>query len=219
MTILYGLLVIGLAFGLYAQWWLYPIATPDLNKPLSTQAAPEDANFNSQIITNSSSLHSKRTYSRIAQRPLFSVTRRPAEIEVVEEPTASTPVEEPKPPVEEQRLDGLMLTAIIVKGTEHIALMKDPQIDKTLRLLKGGSIRGWNVTDVGQESISLLSPNGTSSELKLRIFRPPIGPAAAPPPPQIPPPDANIPPPELMPPGGMPPRFDRRRRSRRPPTL
>lgn len=220
MTIVYVLLVIGLGFGVYAEWWLYPISAPDLTKQLSTPMAIDNANNAPITATFRSLLRSKREYNGITQRPLFSATRRPAELEV-EEVVAPPPVEEPKPPVEEQRLDGLTLTAVIIKGTEYIALMKDPQIDKTQRLLKGGSIRGWTVTNVGQESISLSSPNGNSSELRLRVFRPPVGPGAAPPPPPpAPPPDANAPPPELMPHGGISPQFDRRRRrSRRPPTL
>jgi len=217
INFLYFLIVIGLGISVYAQWWLYPIPTPIVTTTNPIQTATDDANA-AQLIPHIKSLRSKRSYSRIAQRPLFSATRRPAVVEEEEE-VVTAPVEEPKPPIEEQRLDGLMLTAIIVRGEEHIALMKDPQIDKTLRLKKGESIRGWNVTNVGADTISLLSPNGTSSDLNLRIFRPPIAAAAPVPPQPIPPPEAINAPPGEMPPGNLPPQFNRRRRSRRPPNL
>lgn len=216
INFLYMLLVVGLAVGVYRQWWLFPIQTPVLNKSAQSPVTSNNSNVTS-ITPAIKPLRTKRSYNRIAQRPLFSATRRPPEL--IEE-TPPTP-EVPKPPVEEQRLDGLTLTAVIMKGEERIALMKDPQTDKTLRLIKGETIRGWVVTEVGPGAISLLSPNGTSSDLNLRVFRPPIGlatPPPAPPPPEAPPPEATGMPPGEIPPGKLPPQFNRRR-NRRPRTL
>lgn len=218
INFLYMLLVVGLAVGVYRQWWVFPIPTPVLNKSAQSPVTSNNSNVTS-ITPTIKPLRSKRSYNRIAQRPLFSATRRPPELIVEEAPP--TP-EVPKPPVEEQRLDGLTLTAVIMKGEERIALMKDPQTDKTLRLIKGETIRGWVVTEVGPGAISLLSPNGTSSDLNLRVFRPPIGLAATPPPvpppPEVPPPEATGMPPGEIPPGKLPPQFNRRR-NRRPRTL
>lgn len=219
INFLYTLIILGLAGSVYAQWWIFPLVTPTFTVPSQVQTTDNNAAASS-IALSLKSLRDRQGYSLIAERPLFSATRRPAEIE--DEPVA-TPVEEPKPPVEEQRLDGLTLTAIIVKGEERIALMKDPQIDKTLRLKLGESIRGWSVTAVSDNTISLQSPNGNSSDLNLRIFRPPINKPPTvveptPPPDQPPPPEAINQPPGDMPPDRIPPQFHRRR-SRRPPTL
>jgi hypothetical protein len=102
----------------------------------------------------------------IAQRPLFSETRRP------DEPEAPAPE-----PTTIQALDGLELSAVLIDGPVHRVLIKDPKTQGTLRLAQGDQVRGWTIERIQPAGIQLALGERTE-QLELRVFAPP--PAATP---------------------------------------
>ena len=169
MRLVYWLLVIGLTFSLYAEWMLSPIRPPILpdNKP---KAVTQHQDLSSSLLSPFVfPLHARESYNIIAQRNLFTPSRRPEEPESQPSlPVAAANV------VEEPNFGGLVLKAVFINGNKRTALIQDPQINKILHLTKGEKVKEWSIKTIQPEYIEMLSANGTVSKLELRVFKPVI---------------------------------------------
>jgi hypothetical protein len=121
--------------------------------------------------------------SETIERPLFSETRRPPEVE--SDDALVSPAEAPVEPSAK-----FVLFAIIITDDERAVLVANPQGGEPIRVAEGDTIAGWQLDSVKNDR-AIFSMEGEIQEVALRTFGPP-----PPPRPQRPtatPPRANSP--------------------------
>ena len=152
-------LVLGLT--LFAEWYLAPVTAPQLvPHPTPAPAGRSDpAGVGQGFVVP---LDDSASYEVIAQRPLFSDTRRPA---VAEES------EESAPEVVTEGVEGLDLNAVIITTDETVALVRDAKTGDTRRVQTGQEVRGWTVEDIDPGSLRLKLGDKTAT-IVLREFGP-----------------------------------------------
>jgi len=161
MRLLYGVVLGGLVALLYGQWRIFPVTSPPLSLPPSGGVPVSNTSVVSTGTAFTFRLHNRETYDVISQRPLFSESRRP------EEQQAPAPA-----PVAEQGLEGMELSAVLIRGARRTALVKDLKSKETLRLAQGDQVRGWTLSAIEQGYIKL-ALGDQASQLDLRVFAPP----------------------------------------------
>lgn len=95
------------------------------------------------------------TFSEIAERPLFSRTRRPPTQEetAVEEQVVANP-------------DALLLTGVILVDDDRTALLASPSSDRVTRVREGDELEGWTLVSVHPDKV-VVRNGGTEQEIRL----------------------------------------------------
>ena len=156
-----------LILGAIALQWLNP---PDLNQEMEAahqtsldQDTVMGAGVNSSV---SFSLASLDDYQEITERPLFYATRRPPP----PEPEVSTPSVEPPEPTPDAPLT---LIGVMVVSDNKIALVKNDDTSKVVRLKLGDKIESWQLQTINSDSVVLNKNEETKELLLLRNKRKP----------------------------------------------
>lgn len=102
------------------------------------------------------------SYAAIAERPLFSPTRRPAE------PAPDTAPSQPRKSLARFVLSGV----IIVSPEEKIALLRESKSPSAQRLSEGDEIAGWRIDKILPDRVILISGDKTA-EIELWSDRQP----------------------------------------------
>jgi hypothetical protein len=102
--------------------------------------------------------------SETVERPLFSETRRPLEVESAVPPVSAAPV--PLGPSGK-----FVLSAIVITDDERAVLIDNPQTGEPVRLAEGESIGGWRLDRVETDRATF-SREGETREVALRTFEP-----------------------------------------------
>jgi hypothetical protein len=85
-------------------------------------------------------------FREIVDRPLFVQTRRPAAVDKSASAVAGQP---------DASLNQISLSAVIVSSTQRIALFRNTQDKKTIRVEEGKPLQGWLLKEVLAESVTL----------------------------------------------------------------
>ena len=99
------------------------------------------------------------------ERPLFSETRRPPDVESNGEPISPTAV--PMGPGGK-----FVLSAIVITDDARAVLIANPQDGEPIRVTEGETIAGWRLDSVENDR-AIFSKDGETREVALRIFGPP----------------------------------------------
>ena len=111
------------------------------------------------------------TYDAIVQRPLFSVTRRPA---APNEQSAATN------PAATGSAESLQLFAIVIADGRNIALIQSGLDRQAHRIAAGETINGWTLSDVQPQSVTLRKGSETRRlQLPVPASERPVVPATA----------------------------------------
>lgn len=94
-------------------------------------------------------------YAEVAQRPLFSETRRPPQISLPPKP-------EPKPP----SAAGFVLVGVVARHDDRVALIRTTASPKVEIVMEGGSIAEWKIEKIALDHI-VLRAGDYVAELKL----------------------------------------------------
>ncbi|MEO1639564.1 MAG: hypothetical protein AAFU41_10010 [Pseudomonadota bacterium] len=136
-----GLLCLGLA-GLI---WMPINQTPSFEEPAeAARAAEANAEADAQL---------SKGALELLNRPLFHITRRPPEIAA-----APTPV-----PV----VVTLSLTGVINSDNVQVALLRLSNRPELFRARVGESVGNWEVTDITQTSVTVVTPDGDEQVISL----------------------------------------------------
>jgi hypothetical protein len=158
-----------LALILYAEWYVTPVEPP-VPRPASGSGdkavAPQPVGAGR---TFAIPLPDRDAFDVIAQRPLFSNTRRPPE----EDEQA-----EPEPEVVTEGVEGLDLNAVIMTSDEIVALVRDTKSGDLQRVKAGEQVRGWQVESIERGQL-LLKLGDRTATIVLREFAP-VAPAPPP---------------------------------------
>ena len=142
------LAAVTLLFGLIALWpWLAPIPTP------AAPARQPPPSLDAAIPT----LPPPSAYSAIAERPLFSPSRRPA---------PNTPV------ISDSSVARYRLLGLVTAGGARHALIADG--NRRLEISEGSLLDTWTVLRIEPDRVVLTSPQGEAS---LRMERPAAAPS------------------------------------------
>ena len=106
-------------------------------------------------------LAARESFSETLVRPLFMPNREPPEAEPAS-PLAAPRAARPK-------ANRYVLSAIIIVGNEHIALLTDTTTGSLSRVRQGDSLAGWRVEEIRADG-AVLSNGDTREELILRTF-------------------------------------------------
>ena len=110
-------------------------------------------------------------YDEIIERPLFYNTRRPIpEQDEVVEATSGKPGR-----TVARQNNELLLSAVIIKGEQRIALIQTDRGRSTEKVTIGGSIDNWTLTAIEPHKVSL-SRDGEVKTLELLVKQSPIKP-------------------------------------------
>jgi hypothetical protein len=170
VKLLLAILAALLAAALYLEWYVAPLEPP-VATPAPAPGNPVGATAGAIAGSFVLPLADSDAYEVIAQRPLFSDSRRPPEPEA--EQSA------PQPEVATEDVEGLDLNAVIITTEETVALVRDAKSGDLLRVQAGEEVRGWKVETIDSGSI-LLKLGDRTATIELREFAPPA-PAAEPP--------------------------------------
>lgn len=150
---------------IYYQYQYYP----QLN--VEEDAVSETSVLGSESSETSSRLKPIRSYSEIIKRPLFSVDRRPPQIE-----TKSVVAS-----FNAQELDDLILFGVVVSKDTTYAIIGTGQNGETEQIKKGRLYRGWRVEEISSDSVKFagkdaeyelfLSPNENTKKSGLKERR------------------------------------------------
>jgi hypothetical protein len=121
--------------------WPHPLELPDL-QPDSTIKRPGTS------IRGREPSKNERVIASIAERPLFTLDRRPYQIPI-DPPQEEPPQVPPEPRVE------FGLSAIVTTAEYRIALLKPGKSTETVKLALGESHAGWTLTDVLADAVTL----------------------------------------------------------------
>lgn len=103
--------------------------------------------------------------SETIERPLFTESRRPSEVEASDAPV--TPV-----PVVTGPTADFSISAIVITGKERAVLLTHSQSGELTRVTEGEMIAGWRLERVESDR-AVFSKDGDSREIALRTFGPP----------------------------------------------
>ncbi len=180
---------------------------PDAGAPRDTTPAPasvEDGEASAPAPARGNPLWTIPLDSLRAtrERPLFSESRRPPAVAVVERPRAVAPPPPPEPVDPEP--PALTLVGTIVGSDDTIAVFLDSTAGEVLRLRIGEEGSGWTLSSI--DSRTTVFKNG-SHEVTLSLPKPEVDPSADTPndggtfvPPPFPPPRVTLPTPRAKPP-------------------
>lgn len=104
------------------------------------------------------------SFGAVSERPLFTATRRPPELQTEETPAATNlqPTVQPT---------NLLLSAIILEGDTRLALLQTTSPPGEIQQInEGGVFNGWTVAEIRDESV-LLRTGDRTAELQLRKFQ------------------------------------------------
>ena len=87
-------------------------------------------------------------FRAMAERPLFSPTRRPP-------PAPATPLDVPALPVLPPPAPNLTLSGVITGGGGGVALVRRPQDAAPIHVALGGTVDGWTVAEIRPRAIVL----------------------------------------------------------------
>jgi hypothetical protein len=113
--------------------------------PLDTPAAAADASPLQSVNTVPWQPAARPEYQLIADRPIFTVDRRPFV------PPPETPVEVAAPPQSVQ----FALSAIMSSSGKQVALLKTNTSNETIKLQLNESAEGWMLVEVRADSVVL----------------------------------------------------------------
>lgn len=103
--------------------------------------------------------------SETVERPLFSDTRRPPEIETDAAPEIPAPVAAGPAP-------SFSVSAIVITENERAVLLTHPQSGDLTRVAEGETIAGWRLHKVESDR-AVFTRDGETREAALRSFGPP----------------------------------------------
>ncbi len=133
------------------------LATQGVETVKDSAISGVDVNYPS-ILKDIITVHSLPMYREIADRPLFSPSRKPSP-----KPEALTQVAVVKEPMDYS----LKLNGVSITGKSRTALVWHTTERKYYALERGDTVRNWKVQKINPESV-VLSQNGTNMELVLR---------------------------------------------------
>lgn len=111
-------------------------------------------------------------FSAIIERPLFSVTRRPVEINI-EQDTASNTVQQITPAnTRDTNNEEFLLSGIIITDQERFAFIESKRGRTTTKLGIGENISGWTLTTI-ESHTATLSRGAESRNLQLEVKKSP----------------------------------------------
>ena len=129
---LWGAILAALLAGvLYLQWQVVPVQAPPIPRPrLDAPSGPVGPGAGTPAGGFKIGLDERAEYDGISRRPLFNESRRP------DEPDAAAAA-----PQQDQDLEGLVLSAVLITPTQRVAWVRDGQAAQTLKLTAGERIR------------------------------------------------------------------------------
>lgn len=106
-------------------------------------------------------------FSEIIKRPLFDETRRPFRRKVAAAPQASS-ANSPRPQKPKVNVPDLKatLTGVVRSPDGDVAILTIEGASEPVKLVPGGSYRGWSLTDVGPDAVAF---SAEGKEVKLRL--------------------------------------------------
>lgn len=147
--------VLGVAeSGLGGRYSLHPDAPPDVSK------VPEV-----RLLSGIGAVGGFNEYASIVERPLFSEDRRPR-------PAADQAPEDLSTAVASDLT--VVVTSIIITGDKQIAIVTDPNTNRSQSVVVGASLQGdqagWQLAELTPRKAVFVGPGGGRSSLDLRVF-------------------------------------------------
>jgi hypothetical protein len=129
-----------------------------LSKPPAVQAAPAAKPGSADTGQGDSSLPALDDLTETRERPLFSSTRRPPDVEPA--PQAATPITEgASMPFE--------LVGIALGADVSAAIFRNTDSKEETRVAKGAKIGSWNVEEISERAVVL---RGNDKRVRMRLF-------------------------------------------------
>jgi hypothetical protein len=148
-----------------------PVAVAALETALPAPASPHAGRDQTAAVRPGPTIDpfadlKRANFSEIVSRPLFSPARRPPVPQQVSvrPPKAVQPrqVEPPRePPLR------FALVGVVINGEQRLALIRHAKMKETIKVAKGGDLKGWRVERIGQRSIEVSHKTWVR---KLRLF-------------------------------------------------
>lgn len=162
------LIVLTGALWLEIQHGLFAPKRVEAAKPLA--AAATTAKPAEDVVAPAGPLLSAREdygpFDDMLERPLFSPSRRPPEIEEAAPAAPSTPrVQAPTGPNPADLLR-YALVGTLIADPRRIALLRDPSSPDLIELRVGDRLHGWEVSEVTTQSV-IFEQDGRSVELQI----------------------------------------------------
>ena len=142
-----SLILIGV---IYYQYQYYP------HLDVEEEAVSETSIIETERSESSARLKPIRSYSDIVKRPLFSLDRRPPQIE-----TKSVVAS-----FNAQELDDLILFGVVVSKETTYAIIGNGKNGETEQIKKGRLYRGWRVEEISSDSVKF---SGKDAEYELYL--------------------------------------------------
>ena len=173
-----------------AYAWFYAPETAPVSRTLDSATAPNEGVSESGTSVLDTATGSVRTvrgiedYLEILDRPIFTLTRRPALLDIGDSaasaPSPTQPGDDPSPMqrATESAPLGLTLAGIMIVDKKRFALIRKTNDRTTQRLSAGDKIDGWQITALIAESITL-TRGSRSTRLVLERKSNPLAAAAA----------------------------------------
>ena len=130
--------------------WPRPLEATDFRSPDRDPTAGTAVDSSAE--NPAASQEMARDYDVIAQRPLFTVDRRPYRIPVAE-PVVTPPVRRPAPKPEPDV--SFQLTAVIRTPSTKIALLTVDGSGESHKLRPGETLEGWTLSEVDEKSVRM----------------------------------------------------------------
>lgn len=127
-------------------------------KPAAAQAAPTAKLDAAPLAAGDAALPSLDDLTETRERPLFSSTRRPPDVEPA--PQAAAPITEgASMPFE--------LVGIALGSDVSAAIFRNTDSKEEIRVAKGDKIGSWNVDDISERAVVL---RGNDKRVRMRLF-------------------------------------------------
>ncbi|MBK1722108.1 hypothetical protein [Thiocystis violacea] len=169
------MVVLALLLVLLLQWlgWPPSLSPPDAAQetavPVATDQTPAPG---AELLRRLELADPKDAYASVIEHPLFRPDRKP-------EPPQEADAEVSAAPEDNQELDAIDLSAVLISPTVVSAWVKDPSKPKLQRLRIGDDFMGWSVREILEDRIRL-ERQGEQDELILRDYSK-AAPSVAPP--------------------------------------
>jgi len=108
----------------------------------------------------------RANFSEIVSRPLFSPARRPPVSRQVRVRPPKAVQPRPVEPAREPPLR-FALVGVVINGEQRLALIRHSRMKETIKVAKGGNLKGWRVERIGQRSIEVSHKTWVR---KIRLF-------------------------------------------------
>lgn len=131
------------------------IQTPEAHKPISEKVSRPQAAINTPRVS----------LDILAERPLFSETRRPFVPELKPEPEPEPEPEFPEPEIADVVEVEVIktpppppvhtLVGVIVRNAQSVAILRNTKTGETVQIQRGMSIGGWKLDDISAQGMTL----------------------------------------------------------------